>query len=61
MFSPGGCHLVTSCVLHWPPSPIAAPCLQDKPGLRLMQYKSLIFERWQKDPRNPRNFPKPEK
>lgn len=28
---------------------------QDKPGLRLMQYKSMIFERWQKDPRNPRN------
>lgn len=31
----------------------------EKPGLRLMQYKSMIFERWQKDPRNPRNAPKP--
>lgn len=29
--------------------------LQEKPGLRLMQYKSMIFERWQRDPRNPRN------
>ncbi|PSC73388.1 putative tRNA N6-adenosine threonylcarbamoyltransferase isoform A [Micractinium conductrix] len=28
---------------------------QEKPGLRLMQYKSMIFDRWQKDPRNPRN------
>lgn len=26
-----------------------------KPGLRLMQYKSMIFEKWQRDPRNPRN------
>lgn len=32
--------------------------LQDKPGLRLMQYKSLIFEKWAKDPRNPRNQPR---
>lgn len=30
-------------------------CMQEKPGLRLMQYKSMIFERWQRDPRNPRN------
>ena len=29
--------------------------VQEKPGLRLMQYKSMIFDRWQKDPRNPRN------
>ncbi|PRW61227.1 coiled-coil domain-containing 124 [Chlorella sorokiniana] len=28
---------------------------EEKPGLRLMQYKSQIFERWQRDPRNPRN------
>lgn len=28
---------------------------QEKPGLRLMQYKSMIFDKWQKDPRNPRN------
>lgn len=33
----------------------APPPLQEKPGLRLMQYKSMIFERWQRDPRNPRN------
>lgn len=32
--------------------------LQEKPGLRLMQYKSMIFERWQRDPRNPRNLAK---
>jgi hypothetical protein len=28
---------------------------EEKPGLRLMQYKSMIFDKWQKDPRNPRN------
>lgn len=28
---------------------------EDKPGLRLMQYKSMIFETWQKSPLNPRN------
>lgn len=28
---------------------------QEKPGLRLMQYKGMIFDKWQKDPRNPRN------
>ncbi|KAI3432305.1 hypothetical protein D9Q98_003865 [Chlorella vulgaris] len=28
---------------------------EEKPGLRLMQYKSMIFERWQKSPNNPRN------
>lgn len=40
----------TSYTLHPPTHPP-----QEKPGLRLMQYKSMIFERWQKDPRNPRN------
>ena len=29
--------------------------VQAKPGLRLMQYKSLIFEKWSKSPLNPRN------
>lgn len=28
---------------------------EDKPGLRLMQYKSMIFENWQRSPLNPRN------
>ncbi len=27
----------------------------DKPGLKLNQYKNMIFEMWQKDPTNPRN------
>lgn len=28
---------------------------QEKPGLRLMQYKNMIFETWQSSPLNPRN------
>lgn len=28
---------------------------EEKPGLRLMQYKSMIFENWQRSPLNPRN------
>lgn len=28
---------------------------EEKPGLRLMQYKSMIFDMWQRDPKNPRN------
>ena len=28
---------------------------QEKPGLRLMQYKSMIFELWQRSTQNPRN------
>lgn len=54
-------HHVRTCHAREPPAaphpnphPPFAP-LQEKPGLRLMQYKSMIFERWQKDPRNPRN------
>lgn len=31
---------------------------QDKPGLRLMQYKSMLFDTWQRHPQNPRNQPK---
>lgn len=32
---------------------------ESKPGLKQMQYKNRIFENWQKDPRNPRNAPRP--
>ena len=28
---------------------------EEKPGLKLMQYKSRIFEMWQRSPENPRN------
>lgn len=28
---------------------------EEKPGLKLMQYKSRIFENWQRSPENPRN------
>lgn len=28
---------------------------ENKPGLRLMQYKGMIFDAWQKSPENPRN------
>jgi hypothetical protein len=28
---------------------------EEKPGLRLMQYKSMIFDRWARSPLNPRN------
>ena len=28
---------------------------EDKPGLKMMQYKNLIFEKWQRSPENPRN------
>lgn len=31
---------------------------QEKPGLRLAQYRNMIFEEWQTNPLNPRNQPK---
>lgn len=34
---------------------------EKKPGLRLMQYKSMIFENWQRSPLNPRNQVPPRK
>ena len=33
---------------------------EEKPGLKLMAYKSKIFDEWQKSPENPRNWPKAE-
>ena len=31
---------------------------EEKPGLKLMAYKSKIFDEWQRSPENPRNLPK---
>jgi len=32
---------------------------EEKPGLKLMAYKSKIFDEWQKSPENPRNWKQP--